>query len=358
MLTKLDRKKRSKGVGSSEIGMLVYVESGGEMKPLSPYGGRHKLWRRKTGKEPEQTARDYMRRGEYLEPALINWFCDDKGLAWMKPPTIVHPEFDFVVDSVDGLSFEQGTAKSAMKNGKAKPLRCIEAKVLTGWAKDGFGEEGTDEIPEHYLVQSQWHIGAHRPEEMKCDFPVDVDGRRRDYVIDFDEELHLALVTEADRFWKDYVIRDVEPPVDDYSDAVTWLARYMKQREGAGVLEANEEQVQLLLRYKAVAAQVADGEAALDEIKEKLMRAIGDHDGIAIPGTKQKILWKKSKDSNRVDWKTIADNLGQRLISANLIGEADLDQLIGDHTAVRPGSRRWTPTSLLKASGDEGKAKQ
>lgn len=355
MLTKLDQRKRSKGIGSSEIGMLAYVEDkNGDMKPLSPYGGRHKLWRRKTGKEPETQSKEYMRRGNYMEPALINWFADDTGVEWFKPPTINHSEFPWVVDSVDGLSFPKGTKKSVMKSGKVKPFRCIEAKVLTGWDKDGFGDPGTDEIPEHYLVQAQWHIGAHRPEDMACDFPVDVDGGRNDYLIKFDEELYLYLVSEAEKFWMNYVEKDIEPPVDDYSDTTSWLSRYMRQREGLGVLEANEEQVKLMLQYKQLALQLSDGESGLAELKEKLMRAIGEYDGIIIPGTKQKILWKRSKDSQIIDWKAVSESLGQRLLSANLMTEAELEQLSQTKVKVRTGSRRWTPTSLLKndASGD------
>lgn len=359
MLTKLDQKKRSKGIGSSEIGMIIYVEdANGDMKPLSPYGGKHKLWRRKTGKEPEQAGRDYMRRGQYLEPALINWFCDDKEIAWYKPPTINHPDYYYVVDSVDGLSYPKGTSQAAMKAGKIKPLRCIEAKVLTGWAKEGFGDEGTDEIPETYLVQSQWHIGAHKPEEMACDFPVDVDGRRRDYLVQFDEELYLALVMEAEKFWVDYVEKDVEPPVDDYADTTSWLSRYLKQKQGVGLLEADEEQVKLLLKYREMALKLSDGEAALEEVKEKLMRAIGEYDGIVIPGTKQKVLWKMSKDSKSVDWKVVAEGLAQRLmVDGKLTGE-QFTEIQEQHVKVRQGSRRWTPTSLLKNDAGNGAKKE
>ena len=189
---------------------------------------------------------------------------------------------------------------------------------------------------------------------MACDFPVDVDGGRRDYLVKFDEELYLYLVSEAEKFWMNYVEKDIEPPVDDYSDTTDWLSRYMRQREGMGVLEANEEQVKLMLQYKQLALQLSDGESRLAELKEKLMRAIGEYDGIIIPGTKQKILWKRSKDSQIIDWKAVSESLGQRLLSANLMTEVELEQLSETKVKVRTGSRRWTPTSLLKndASGD------
>lgn len=357
MLSKVDQKKRTKGIGSSEIGMIIYVEDkNGDKKPLSPYGGMHKLWRRKTGKEPETKATSYMNRGNYMEPALIQWFADDTGVDWFKPPTVRHADYPYVVDSVDGLTFPKGTKRAEMKTGKVKPLRCVEAKVLTGWNKEGFGDPGTDEIPEHYLVQSQWHIGAHKPEDMACDFPVDVDGGRKDYLVRFDEELYLFLVSAAEKFWVNHVEKDVEPDVDDYADTASWLSKYLKQKEGLGVLEANPEQVKLMLQYRQLALKLDEGDAALAELKEKLMRIIDEHDGIIIPGTKQKILWKQSKDSESTDWKAVAETLGERLVAAELISKGELDELSATKVKTKKGSRRWTPTSLLKNNPGDCKA--
>ena len=355
MLTKLDHKKRSKGIGSSEIGMLIYVEDeNGDQKPLSKWGDRHKLWRSKTGKETSSPAKSYMQRGNYMEPALIQWFADEHGVDWYKPPTINHPEYRYIVDSCDGLTYPKGTSRTDMKSGKVHPHRCIEAKVLTGWNKDGFGDPGTDDIPDSYLVQSQWHIGAHKPEDMACEFPVDVDGGRKDYLVKFDEELYMSLVAEAERFWVDYVEKDVEPPVDDYSETTKWLSKYLTQKAGMGLLEADEGQVQLLLQYRKHSLQLKGDESSLDEIKERLMRDIGEYDGIIIPGTKCKVLWKKSKDTQKVGWQKVAEDLANRLIEAGQLDKSGYEEIRDDNTDAREGARRWTPTSLLKHDAGNG----
>ena len=80
MLSDEDLKLRSNGIGSSEIAMLVYVkdEDTGSMKPLSPWGGKHKLWVKKTHGEVKKSS-DAMTRGNYLEDGIINWCADKEG---------------------------------------------------------------------------------------------------------------------------------------------------------------------------------------------------------------------------------------------------------------------------------------
>ena len=79
------------------------------------------------------------------------------------------------------------------------------------------------------------------------------------------------------------------------------------------------------------------------------MRVIGEYDGIIIPGTKQKILWKKSKDTSGIDWKSVAEHLAQSMLVAGALDKAAFDGLKDDHTSItRKGSRRWTPTALLR----------
>ncbi len=349
MLTPAAQKSRSKGIGSSEIAMLIYLpDENGDMKPLSPWGGKHKLWRRKTGKDGEQDTKAYMTRGQYMETGLINWYADEVGVDWKKPRTKRSKKYPYVVDSCDGLTYPKGS------KGK-DPLRCIEAKTSSYWKRDEWGDAGTDEVPSYYLVQCQWHLGVHSPEEMICDVPMDNGTKRTDYHVHFDEELWLSLVNEAERFWVDYVEADVEPPIDDYQDTCKWLDRYLKNRDGLGTLEAGEEQVKLMLQYRNIALQLKEGEGALFEIREKLQRDIGEYDGLIVPETKLKILWKQSKDTTGVDWKTVCDKLAHQLIENGTLSRVDLEVMKAEHTGVtRKGARKWTPTTLIKGNLPEG----
>lgn len=346
MLTEADKKTRSNGIGSSEIAMLVYVEGeGGEPTPLSPWGGRHKLWRKKTGREQDEQ-KDIMRRGQYMEPGLLQWYADDNEVELIRPPSVRHRDYPYVVDSCDGLTFPKGSAEDAITDRIVQPLRCVEAKTSHWSKRKEWGSAGTDDVPDYYLVQCQWHLGAHKPDEMICDLPMDDGSQRRDYHIAFNEELYISLVSLAEKFWKDHVEKDVEPPIDDYSDTTTWLSKYLKQRSGMGYLDADEETAKLMLLYREKALHLKDGEAELEELKEKLMRAIGEYDGIIIEGTKQKITWKRPKESQRTDWKGVSKELCERLRMEQSVYNA----VCSTHQTTKEGSRRWWPKALLDNS--------
>lgn len=344
MLSKAEMKIRSKGIGSSEIAMLVQVEDEhGDLKPLSPWGGPHKLWRRKTSQEPKKKAASYMDRGNYMETGLCNWYADAHGVDWKKPKTVSLESHPYVVDSADGLTYPKG------HKGQGTPLRCIEAKTTNPYMISKWGTPGTDEVPDYYLVQCQWHLGAHETQHGICDVPLDTGIKREDYHVAFDEELWLSLVCIAEKFWVDHVKSRKEPPVDDYGDACNWLSKYLKNRAGMGLLEANEEQIKLMLRYRHLALQSKANEEEMQEMQHDLQRDIGEYDGIIIPGTKQKILWRKSKDTVGVVWQDVSLALARQLIEAKHIDQAGYEKTIAAHRQVtREGVRKWTPTSLLK----------
>ncbi len=345
MLSKSDMKKRSHGIGSSEIAMLVYVEDeNGDPKPLSPWGGRHKLWCRKTGRDGEQTTKSYMTRGQYMETGLIDWYADDTGVEWKKPPTVRSKKYPYIVDSCDGLTYPKGS------KGRGVPIRCVEAKTSSYWKRSEWGEAGTDEVPSYYLVQCQWHLLNHETQDRICDVPMDNGTQRTDYHVPYDEELCLSLIAEAEKFWVDYVKADKEPPVDDYRETTKWLSKYLKQREGMGLLEADESMVREMLAYKAAIESSKSAFSEADVIKEALMRCIGEHDGIIIPGTKQKILWRTSKDRLTVDWQSIAEHLAQHMHVHGNYEKSEFEELKVQHSTTKSGSRPWVPTTLLEST--------
>lgn len=360
-LSEAAKKVRSKGVGSSEIAMLIYVkDDDGNSVPLSPWGGAHKLWRRKTGKERDKAAESYMTRGSFMENGLMDWYCHDKGVVWIKPKTITHPEYPHVVDSCDGLVFPEGTTKKMMQaylsHGEGEmPLYPLEAKTSNFMKRDEWGADGSDDVPLYYLVQCIWHMGAHPTQQNRCVMPMDNGMKRSDYTIPFDEELYLSLVDRVGKFWRDYVEKDREPPVDDYGDANDWLSQWTKNKDGFGVLEASDEQVALMLQYREKALNIKTTETEMDELRHTMELAIGEYDGLIIPDTKQKILWKRSKDGTKTNWEMVAAELHRKLTILSLQDKdghphvaKDYDELKSSHSTVREGSRRWTPTNLIK----------
>ena len=345
-LTEADKRVRSNGVGSSEIAMLVYLEDqSGDVRPLSPWGGRHKLWRKKTGREIEERVASHLTRGDFMEEGLIKWYASDHDVEWRKPRSKRSTRYKYVVDSVDALTYPRGSKK------KGTPLRCVEAKTSNPWMRHEWGQPGTDEIPNYYLVQCQWHLGVWETQDEVCDVPMDNGMSRKDYFVPYDEELYHSLLMEAERFWRDYVETDREPPIDDAKEATRWLSRYLENKDGLGVKEANADEVQLLLRYRSIALQRNAAIDALAELQEKIQRAIGAYDGLMVPGTKQQILWKQTADSIGVNWQEVSMDLYSRLQASGDLDEQNYQLLLKRRTKVtKKGTRRFCPDALLKNS--------
>lgn len=335
-LTEKDHKTRSNGIGSSEIAMLIYVDG----KPLSPWGGSHKLWRKKTGRGKEAKPKSYMSRGNYMESGILDWYAHDHGVAWTKPPSMRHPKHTHVVDSVDALTYDPQGPRDRI-------LRCVEAKA-SHWSNAGeWGAAGTDEIPEYYIVQCQWHLGLHMPEQGICDVPMDNGTKRTDYSVRYDPELYLCLVDIAQKFWRDHIDADLEPPDDDHADTSKWLSGYLSQRQGMGYLEADDELRNIMLDYREMLLDQDAHQAKLDELKVSLMRAIGEYDGLVIPGTKMRISWKQAKDSVTPNWQDIAESLFPRCG----LDQESVDEIKMSRVKVKKGGRRWVCSALRKTKG-------
>ncbi len=127
---------RARGLGGSEIAAVL---------GLSPYESRFSLWHRKQGLADPQPENDAMRAGRYLEPAVAQMFAD------------AHPEYQLDIT---------GTWRNRARPWQiANPDRLIITEtgrelleIKTARTADGWGTEGTDEIPVYYRAQVLWYL--------------------------------------------------------------------------------------------------------------------------------------------------------------------------------------------------------
>lgn len=273
-MAELNHELRAKGIGSSEIAMLVLDDDG---KPLSRWGGPHKLWRVKTGVEiPDDKERPWLDRGNALEPWILARYAQKTGARLRAGPgTRQHREYPYVVDSVDALAWDENAGK--------KPSACVEAKapLLFSEMRLDCGEEGTDQIDRQVLVQGQWHMGVW--DLPRCDYPIDMGtGDIKIYTSEHDEELWLALVSIAEKFWKDHVESGV-PPVPDAKEATSrWLSRRLKQGD-SDIMDADEDLAKKLLLLKDARLRRDTTKDEYEKLANEVKAAIGEHKGVCIP---------------------------------------------------------------------------
>ena len=140
------------------------------------------------------------RRGTRREPELVREYCNLTGKTVYKAPHLIHPDYSYVCANLDGIIPGE---------------RVIEAK--TARRRDGWGDEGTEDIPIDYYLQTQHYlliavaldlIPATDP---LCDIFVSIAGEAiQCYTIAGNKELWAAMLEQYSKFWRH--VQDLTPP--------------------------------------------------------------------------------------------------------------------------------------------------
>jgi putative phage-type endonuclease len=234
---------RANGIGGSEIAAVL---------GLSPHESRFSLWHRKKALIGPVEESEEMYWGKVHEPGICARFAaEHPDFAVTPAPTYCHPDRPWQIANPDRHAgpdlFEAKTARDA----------------------EGWGEQGTDQIPVHYRAQCIHYMdvtGARR-----CWVAVLIAGSEyREYVVDYDEA-EAQILREAGARFMDDLARDVRPDIDGHS------ATYQAIREIPDGLDPVDVEISTLLRDRFYAAQDAAW-AAEDELtacKGELLDAIG-----------------------------------------------------------------------------------
>jgi putative phage-type endonuclease len=316
----LDQKVRARGIGGSEIAAVAGV---------NPWSSPLDVWLRKTGRATEQPTTQHMARGTHLGPALAAWYEELTGHAvthrGAHERTRVCAEHPLVVATPDGI-VHRTTRDSA-------PEAVLECKSPHWRSANDWGEPGTDQIPECYLPQVTWEMAA--TGLRRADVAALLDGELLIYTVPYDGALFDALLGVAESFWRDYVEADVAPPVDGSKSAREWLLRE-HPRAVRDVIKGTEEHAAMVRELGRVTITLRDMEAHKECVRQQLMEAIGDHEGLTCAAGK--VSWRNNKSTMKTDWQALAMELSPP------------ESLIQKYTTEQPGPRVFR---LTLAKGDK-----
>lgn len=305
---------RSTGIGGSDAPAVV-----GLSKWKSPYA----VYLDKLGLSEKSDASEQMEIGTAMEPVIAKLYHDRTGRDVVVPSVLYRSKkAPFMIGHLDGLSnTESGIIGLEFKNTRGLPA--------TEW-----GESGTDEVPEAYIIQCQHYMavtGLNR-----FDLAALIGGSElRIYHIIRNDALIENMVELERRFWNDHVLAQVAPPIDGSKAATEWIKKTMRADDGT-VLQADDYVTELASQLKIARAISANAELQQTEVENKI-KAIMDKASV-LEGKGFKITWKKAKDSQSVDYKAIAEDLIKRFLTAENAAE-----LITKHTTAKEGSRRFLP---------------
>lgn len=306
---------RRKGLGGTDAAAIL---------GLSKYRSARDVYLDKRGLEPDRPITAPMRWGLRLEDSIAAAYSEETGRPIRRLPGLgirraKHVRGFPMFGSLDRLSEDRIVEiKTARSDAEYAP-RGAELDV-----------EPIRRIPASHYVQVQ-----HYAEIVGADVDVVVlfgGSDLRIYPIPRDPEYGADLVEELGRFWRDYVLAGVEPPVGP-DDGPLLARRYPTSTIDEKV--ATSEMTLLLDRVIELGGiSGIDGEIdALERERDELVNRVKDFLGptgtLVAPGTK--VSWR-SYDRTTVSWKTYAGVLEAAFARARINPTAAraLDQALSD----------------------------
>ena len=249
---------RRQGITASEVAIVMGLAPHEWPSPFS-------LYHQKLGDLPAAEDTLSLRVGRHFESLVCELFSE------------LHPEFALVGDGRQLYAhpdrpWQLATPDSLVFEGAAdEPLATFEAKTSASY--EGWGEDGSDDIPVHYRCQKLWQMDVMGVTTgyVTCLFTHSRKLRVYEITLDADAEHDLKLMREeAEMFWS-RIGRHAEPEVDwrpATTDALKTLNPGLEQRDvtvGA----------QLAKSYRAAQRRYKDAERRKDLMTNRLLQAVG-----------------------------------------------------------------------------------
>jgi len=298
MLSEQQLAERRQGIGGSDCSAVL---------GLNPFKTPLDLYYEKLGeREDIITNEDAVHFGNVLEDIVAEEYTRRTGdkVHRVNQPQ-VHLEHDFMRALLDRRVV-----------GKKKVMECKTANQYTA---QNWGPSGTDEVPEHYLLQTTHYMGVMGWN--KADLAVLIGGQDfRIYNFKLDQEL-LEMVIEAEKeFWQR--VQDRNPPAAiNKQDIDTYMAI-----DNGESITASQDVEQAVTLLKDVKGRLKELDSKKTELETQVKVYMGENSVLVNLDGSPLTTFKKSKDSNRFDAKAL---------------KAAEPEIHAKYTKPTPGSRRF-----------------
>jgi len=237
--------ERRKLIGGSDVAAIM---------GMNPWKTAYRVYQEKRKEVEDWQGNEATDWGKRLEPALRQWYSDVSGRPVRLPDKIiVSGKYPFMGASLDGYT-DDG--------------RIVEIKTARNGR--GWGNPGTNEIPDCYVLQVQHYMIVTGFEV--TDIPVSIAGGPPElYEVPADRELQEMIIEVCANFWRRVQEGNPPDPVT-YADAV---ARYGKSNAEGSVI-ASEGALAGVAELKHLIAQRKELEAVEEDVKGRIIRFLGD----------------------------------------------------------------------------------
>ena len=245
---------RTKRIGASDAGAIL---------GLSPYKKPYEVWLEKTNQVEPWEGNEATRAGQKLESLVLEEAELDLGdLAW--DVFCPSPYGEPIAATLDAQVISTGDVVECKTSG------------MTGGPVVGYwGEEGTDHIPEQYLVQTQIQMycsGA----ELAHVYAYLGKAIKSVYQVRYDRQLAESIAETLAKWWEKHIVGGIAP---DSTGALPDLLKRVR-RQPEKIIEVGQESTFQLRSVIDDMAQAKDRRKEIEEqielMQGKLILALGD----------------------------------------------------------------------------------
>lgn len=173
---------------------------------LNPYRTALDVYLDKTSDDIAENTNSAMHWGTLLEDVIAKEYAQVTGYdVEIEPNTIYHPEYKFLAANIDRWAHDIHPFKNEMSTKHV--LECKTAGFNKG---KEWGESGTDQIPESYLVQVAYYAAI--CDVPKVDIAVLIAGQDfRIYTYNRNKDLEDKIIKIGINFWRNHIEKRIPP---------------------------------------------------------------------------------------------------------------------------------------------------
>lgn len=268
---------RATGIGASEA-----ADAAG----LSKYGERWKLFHRKIGnlQEDLEDNEDIWFGNEFETPIVKYWEWKNERQVLMHPcPMYRHPDYPFILATPDAI---------------LGPKEGLEVKTMDWHIARQMGEEGTDFIPDQYVIQAQHQMLVMGWEVVE--FAILVGKRLQQYKVHREEPLIDSLIVNLSEMWER--IQNFDEPEPDWvnKSVPDTVRKVFRTIEAGPAFDLSDSASADWFRYEELGKQEKQIQTERKVLQARVLKEIGNRTAGILAGGERMVRRQEIKGSSYV----------------------------------------------------------
>lgn len=251
---KIDLEDRRKSLGGSDIAPILDV---------SPFKTKYEVYEEKVnGIQNDLSQNNSVVWGNLLESVVAKRYEQVTGdKIYFPEEKYTHKDYPFLTGHPDALLLDEKVG--------------LEIKTASERNKHLWGDSGTTEIPEYYYPQIIHYMSV--LDYDRWDLAVLIGGNDfRIYSFERDRGAEDAINEQSVKFWEEHIVKRVAPPVSSYDSNMCNFFKKKYAGVNGEIVQLDDSFIELFDDYEALGRVIKHSQDDLDEIKAKILEALGE----------------------------------------------------------------------------------